>query len=245
MQTSYSQDPVAGLPGQIANGRPHDIETRTANGVLTAGLYAVGDGTEKGAKHPDGAIDERLALGIVFLDPSNVFAEYEDKCPSAAIVRKGPVFVAYEPDTVPAPDSPVYARTTAAPGKPLGALRASAAETIQELDATVVTTADGAAFVLEVNGISLNWTSGASQNAAAKATAWAAHIDGIAGFTAAAVGALVTITTNSGAINVGDHSAASVFTYEIDETTGPTIAHLAPRAFWRAVDGEVGEIEID
>lgn len=129
MQTSYSQDPVAGLNGQVADGRPHDIMTRVAESACGVGRFVVGGTAQLTAKHPSAtwASTPEKALGLVILDPSRVTPDYSAN-EGMAILKQGTMWVTFEPDTTPTVDSPVFARITAnGAGKLLlGALRANA-----------------------------------------------------------------------------------------------------------------------
>lgn len=128
MQTSYSQDPVAGLAGQIADGRPCDIETRFAEGAVGVGRFVI-VGTAAGrARHPAAtwAANPERVLGFAVLDSSRVLPDYAD-LEQFSVLRSGPIWVAFEPDTTPTVDTPVFARITAnGAGKLLlGAVRAN------------------------------------------------------------------------------------------------------------------------
>lgn len=127
MQSSYSQNPVAGLPGQLANGRPSDLDTRITEGVVKPGGFVVASDGEGECKHPTGAWTVQTALGIAVLDPARVVADFADK-ETCSVARKGCWLVSFEPDTVPTPDTPAFARHTAnGAGKlQVGAWRANA-----------------------------------------------------------------------------------------------------------------------
>lgn len=254
MQTSYTQDPIDGLPGQISSSYLHKIETRIADGELRAGLYAIAGTSEKSAKHPtsDFTSTPQKALGIVHLDPSYVLPEgatavvYPDK-KAVSIIRTGKVWVkpeAEHPGALPAPDSPVYVRTTAATGKPAGSLRATAGEVRDELKITVTSATDGAEFEITANEEDLSFTSGQSQTAAQKASAWAAVIDGKDGWSATAADAVITVTHESGFIEVDEDSVGEGFTYQVVQGQGSTIAVLLPGAFFRR-NGTNGVSEVE
>lgn len=127
MQNSFTQDPVVGLPGQVSSGRPCDIITSFAEGVCTNGLLAVAGTASHQSAHPTAAPTAETVRGIVHLDASREEAAYADG-EQMGVVRKGPVWVPYEPDTVPTPDTQAYVRHTAnGAGKLiLGMLRADA-----------------------------------------------------------------------------------------------------------------------
>lgn len=127
MQTAYTSTPVAGVAGMISAAQPApEIETRVADGAVTAGLYVISGTTAgKDAKVPAAAFTT-TGLGIAHHQPihaTNIFADNEQ----FSVVRKGRVWVAYEADTVPTADTPAYARHTAnGAGKlVLGAIRAN------------------------------------------------------------------------------------------------------------------------
>lgn len=253
MQTSYTQDPVDGLPGQLSSGYPHAISTRVAEGKVQVGLYVIGGSKEKTAKHPtaDFTATPEKALGIVHRDPANVLpmgAEenvYEDK-QDLGVVRRGKVWVAPDianPHEEPGFDAPVYVRITAGTGKPAGMLRAAAAELTSELTITVSGTGDGDVFELEANGEDLSWESGSSEDATQKATAWAAHINGLDGWTASSSGAVITVEHDSGYIEIDD--AGDGFTAAVAPASGSTVAVLLPGAFFRRKgNGGVYEVEL-
>lgn len=256
MQTSYSQDPVDGLPGMIANNKPHVIETRLTDGEVLVGLYVIAGTGERTAKHPtaDFTSNPQSALGIVHRDPSYVLPEGAtvdkrgDKEP-VGVIRKGPVWVkpeAEHPAAIPTPDSPVYVRVTAGTGKPAGSLRASAGEKRDELKITVSATENGHEFELEANGEDLGFESGDSQTAEQKATAWAADIDGKDGWSATATGTVITALHSSGLIEVDDGSAGTGFTYEVKVGEGSAVAVKLPGAFFRRNgSGGVSEVELN
>lgn len=130
-QTSYSRDPLVGLPGQIANARPHDISTHITEGAgIFAGLYVVAGTNEDDAAVPTAAFTTG-GLGIVHysdtIEASSDVQSYGDN-EAIGVVRRGCVLVAYELDTVPTPNTPAFARHTAnGAGKiVLGAIRADA-----------------------------------------------------------------------------------------------------------------------
>lgn len=127
MQTTFTQSPQIGLPGQVSSGRHSDIATRFAEGECVNGLLAVAGASELKAKHPTAAPSAESIIGIVHLSSGREIAAYADG-EQMGVVRKGPVWVPYEPDTVPAPDSQAYVRHTAngAGKNTLGMIRADA-----------------------------------------------------------------------------------------------------------------------
>lgn len=126
MQTTYTREPGIGLPGQLANARPHDIETRFAEGAVTAGLYVVAGTLEEDAKVP-AATFTVAGLGIVMHDNTHETNIHATKA-QISVIRKGVVLVAYEPDTAPTPNTQAFARfdPNGAGKLVLGAIRANA-----------------------------------------------------------------------------------------------------------------------
>lgn len=131
MQTSFTQDPVQGMAGQVSSGTHSDIATRYAEGACPVGLGLVAgtSGALQQAKTPTSTVAPTAVtfLGVAHLDSSREVADYADG-EVMGVVRKGRVWVAYEPDTVPTPDTQAYIRHTAnGAGKlVLGAFRANA-----------------------------------------------------------------------------------------------------------------------
>lgn len=129
-QINYTEKPAIGLPGTLRNGRDHDITTHWIEGSGVAAGRAVIAGTAAHqCKVPTAAFTTTF-LGIVSHEPLETQA-VNDAIPAGKqwrVVREGVVLVAYEPDTVPTPNTPAYARHTAnGAGKlTLGAIRANA-----------------------------------------------------------------------------------------------------------------------
>lgn len=131
MQTSYTRDPSRGLPGALAHGGRANIVTRFSEGLTSAGLYVV-DGSGEGRVEVPSTAFTTGGAGIVHrskikeLD-GNGGQVFQDK-EMLGVVDEGTVLVAYEPDTVPTPNTPAFARHTAnGAGKTvLGAIRADA-----------------------------------------------------------------------------------------------------------------------
>lgn len=88
-----------------------------------------------------------------------------------------------------------------------GHLRNTGGTGADTLTLTVTSTADAFRLALIEDGVDLSFTSGSSQTAAQKATAWAAAIDALTNYTAAAVGAVVTVTKVAGAVNVQSYGS--------------------------------------
>lgn len=110
---------------------------------------------------------------------------------------------------------PVFVRVRVSGGDPaeqIGALRPDVNEDGEDTAVlTVVTTDDDAVLRLEDGDTDLSFVSGNSQTAADKATAWAAAIDAIDGYTATADNAEITVV-KEGSFDFGSRSPASVFT---------------------------------
>lgn len=131
MQTSYAINPVAGNNGQISSGRMSDVITCVTEGTLVkAGLFLVAGATAESAKAPAAswASTPQTMRGICILDPARVDPTSYVAGETISVLRKGTIWVTFEPDTTPAVDSPVFARITAnGAGKlTLGAIRANA-----------------------------------------------------------------------------------------------------------------------
>lgn len=127
---------------------------------------------------------------------------------------------------------PVFVRFAAKDANTiLGAFRKDAdagSATAGVLEITFVSAADGVVAEIELDGTKVEYTSSTTQTAAQKATAFAAVIDALAAYTAAAVGALITVTKAAGPIEVGSKSAPSVFTTAVAAAgaSGATAAQL-------------------
>ncbi len=131
MQTSYAINPVAGNNGQISSGRPSDVITAVTEGTLVkAGLFLVAGATAESAKAPAAtwASTPEKMRGICVLDPARVDPTSYAAGETISVLRKGTIWVTFEPDTTPTVDTPVFARITAnGAGKlTLGAIRANA-----------------------------------------------------------------------------------------------------------------------
>lgn len=131
MQTSYANNPVAGNNGQISSGRPSDVISCVTEGTLVkAGLFLVAGATAESAKAPAAtwASTPQTMRGICVLDPARVDPTSYIAGESISVLRKGTIWVTFEPDTPPTVDSPVFARITAnGAGKlVLGSIRANA-----------------------------------------------------------------------------------------------------------------------
>ena len=111
MQTSYSQDPVLGQAGQVADDFLSDVETRVAGGAITAGLFVIASAAGK-CTVPAAAFNIEKALGIARLDPNRTSAAYAAN-DSLAVIRKGRVWVEVEADSAAVADTPAYVRVTA------------------------------------------------------------------------------------------------------------------------------------
>lgn len=109
---------------------------------------------------------------------------------------------------------PVFVRVRQSGGgeEQIGALRADVNDDGEDTAVlTVVTTDDDAVLRLEDGNTDLSFVSGDSQTAAQKATAWAAAINAIDGYTATADDAAITVV-KEGSFDFGSRSPASVFT---------------------------------
>lgn len=109
---------------------------------------------------------------------------------------------------------PVFVRVRQSGGgeEQIGALRADVNDDGEDTAVlTVVTTDDDAVLRLEDGNTDLSFVSGDSQTAAQKATAWAAAINAIDGYTATADDAEITVV-KEGSFDFGSRSPASVFT---------------------------------
>lgn len=109
---------------------------------------------------------------------------------------------------------PVFVRVRQSGGgeEQIGALRADVNDDGEDTAVlTVVTTDDDAVLRLEDGNTDLSFVSGTSQTAAQKATAWAAAINAIDGYTATADDAEITVV-KEGSFDFGSRSPASVFT---------------------------------
>ena len=126
MQTTLTQDPAIGKAGQLRYPAPAGgVITRFSEGATTAGLAVVAGTAAKDAEVPSAAFGVGF-LGIVLYEDTLETNVHADK-DQIAVVREGVVLVAYEPDTVPTPNTAAFARHTAnGAGKlVLGAIRAN------------------------------------------------------------------------------------------------------------------------
>ena len=143
-------------------------------------------------------------------------------------VREGDIAVLTEEAV--AEGQPVYVRFAAKGlNTKLGAFRNDPDITANTFTITIVSTADGAKFEVTESGTVLEYVSGSSQTAAAKATAFAALIDAQAAYTASASGAVITVTKVSGALDIGDVSAPELLT--VADTSAATCALLPGARF--------------
>lgn len=127
VQTTYTQNPTIGRAGQVRNGMLFDAETRFVEGTgVAAGLAVIGGTAGHQARVPTAAFTTKF-LGIALEEVTSTSQSFAAGT-KIGVARKGTILVAYEPDTVPAVDTPAFARHTAnGAGKlTLGAWRAGA-----------------------------------------------------------------------------------------------------------------------
>lgn len=127
VQTSYTRNPPIGRAGQAPNGRLDDDTTHFVEGSgVVAGLAVIAGTAAHQAKVPAATFTTAF-LGVAMEDATATSQSFAAGT-AIAVRRKGPILVAYEPDTVPTPNTPAFVRHTAnGAGKlTLGAWRANA-----------------------------------------------------------------------------------------------------------------------
>jgi hypothetical protein len=127
VQTTYTQNPPIGKAGQVPNGRLDDDTTHWVEGAgVVAGIALIAGTAGHQVKVPAATFSTTF-IGVAMED---ALASSQSFAAGTAISvrRKGPILVAYEPDTVPTPNTPAFVRHTAnGAGKlTLGAFRANA-----------------------------------------------------------------------------------------------------------------------
>lgn len=112
VQSTYVQNPPIGYAGQIRNGRLKDAITRFVEGTgVSAGLALIGGTAGHQARVPAASFTTKF-LGVALREELAVSQDFPAGT-KIGVGQKGVFLVAYEPDTVPAVDTPAYARHTA------------------------------------------------------------------------------------------------------------------------------------
>lgn len=209
MGLDFIEEIASIVPGAPCPGHRH-VESKKCETAAPAGVYMVPSG-DKECSLPttaaqitaqDGGFTTYVGDKIA-QDPLYAIGDYAD------LVVEG--YAAVLTEEAVSDGDPVYVRVAANGGNTqLGAVRTDGDAATVEI--TIVTTTDAAIIEAEINGIQLSFATGAGQTAAQKATAFAAYVDGLAAFGAAAVGAVVTITPVSGSVSVGATSPAEILT---------------------------------
>lgn len=209
MGLDFIEEIASLIPGAPCPGHRH-VESKKCETAAPAGVYMVPTG-DKECSLPTAAAQITAQDGgfttyvgdKIASDPLYSIGDYAD------LVVEG--YAAVLTEEAVSDGDPVYVRVAASGGNTqLGACRTDGDSAAVEI--TIVTTADGAVIEAEINGVQLSFETGNSQTAAQKATAFAAYVDGLAAFGAAAVGAVVTITPVSGSVEIGEVSPAEILT---------------------------------
>lgn len=229
MGISFLEELPDFVPGQLGAGPHKFVGSREITANAAAGTYVHPSAEGKCAPPTTAAAVEKATGGILELLVDRIPNANGLEWASGDLVRyvtEGYI-VGLTEEAVSDQDE-VFVRITAKGGNTkLGAFRNDPDQTASTFTITIVTTADGAKFEVEESGVVLEFTSGSSQTAAAKATAFAAVIDALAGYSAAAVGAVITVTKASGFVALGETSPAEILT--VADTSAATCVKL-PRA---------------
>jgi hypothetical protein len=112
VQTTYTRTPPIGRAGSVPNGRLKDDITRVVEGAgVAAGLAVIAGTAAHQAKVPAATFTTTF-LGVAMEEATATSQSF----PATTLINvrsKGPILVAYEPDTVPTPNSPAFVRHTA------------------------------------------------------------------------------------------------------------------------------------
>ena len=202
--------------GQLGDGPHNFVGSRVLQSNAPAGAFVIPTADNE-CDLPSAATAADLAKGgiltlLVDRNPKENGLEYA--ADERGLYVTSGYIVGITEDAVEDHD-PVFVRVRVSGGDPaeqIGALRPDVnADGEDTAVLTVVTTTDDAVLRLEDGNLDLSFVSGDSQTAAQKATAWAAVIDAIDGYTATADDAAITVV-KEGAFEFGSRSPASVFT---------------------------------
>lgn len=128
VQTSYTQDPVVGQEGLLADSAPHIIISRKAKEALGFGrlvVFGAGD-TEEGCSYPDSAAEiTNLSWGVTVKDPSKASQGGYVTDDDVMILQLGKIWMQAE-DALTALTNPFVRHTNGGGGTEHGRLRSDA-----------------------------------------------------------------------------------------------------------------------
>lgn len=157
LQTTYSESPAIGFPGQLADNGPYDAITminKEASATMVFGRAVNFEGStrDKGALNPDATTDKiaGVVLRSLAYAPDTLVDDGVPAGGTVSVARKGRIYVLCENGCVPG--DRLHVRVL---GGTEGALR-SAADGVNTIDSTgqgvwLSTAAAGAIAVLEVD----------------------------------------------------------------------------------------------
>lgn len=112
VQTTYTRTPPIGRAGSVPNGRLKDDITRVVEGAGVVAGSAVIAGTAGHQVKLPAASFTTAFMGVV-MEEATATSQSFAAGTLVNVRSKGPILVPYEPDTVPTPNTPAYARHTA------------------------------------------------------------------------------------------------------------------------------------